>query len=141
MEEISVTMDGSIQWNFNNCTWLYASKEQNTSARRQMCCAAEEQRFSAMCVCVCKSLLLTYSELFALKALLHLESMQLCRRCSLWCVLFYLLPILGAYSEMQQGHYWCALDAGKLLRLFLSICAKRAFIRKIAAIKVAFYKS
>jgi hypothetical protein len=33
-------------------------------------------------------------------------------------------PILGAYSEMQQGHYWCALDARKLLRPFLSLFEK-----------------
>ena len=100
MGKISVDMDDSIYSGILIIALGCASKEQNT--KRLEADVLRGRRTKIFHVCVQIPFLLTYSELFALKALLHWS------RCSsvdavLYCVLFYLLPFLAHIQKCNKA--------------------------------------
>lgn len=105
-----------------------ASKEQNASARRQMRCFAEEQRFS---MCVCKSLLLTYSDSLRWKP------------CCIWSRCSSADAVLCSFIS---SHSWRIFRNATRPLLVCARCEKTyasVFVSfwKILAFKVPFYKS
>lgn len=102
-----------------------ASKEQTLAPGGRCSMRRRRTKIFHICVCVCANPFCSH-----IQHSLRWKPCCIWSRCSsadavLCCVCSFIFsPILGAYSEMQQGRFWCALGAGKLLRLFLSLCVQ-----------------